>query len=259
MKRRKKPLDFMYIAPKDAYYLILSGEIKKFPDGYLNQNICKEIVRHVILDKLKMTREEICDKISYPFLNKYKLGNMRKLFDCKVYKLVGFCFPEMDIKPWELQRVSNEYWRDKNNQKEYVLWVIEKEELDINSIQDLRKITAKYVISHYGKRALTSAGGIFQLLSLVTGDRYKEWEIMNICEWDEKKAISAVKWLIEERLQWTDIQVIQNLTAKTFKDNSLGGLFKNYFNNNKLAALNLAYPNKFKRDEKNPLKLALAS
>jgi len=162
--------------------------------------------------------------------------------------MIDFCFPEMGILPWELKRVSNDCWKKQENQREYLLWLIQKYNLDINNPEDMKKITAQFVIRNHGKRALTAAGGIFPLLTLVTGDMYQEWEISKTFKWDDERAKKALKWLFETRLKWNFEQIAKNLTAQTFKDNSLGGLFENYLNNNKLKALNLVYPDTFSRD-----------
>lgn len=240
--------NYMAIPPLDMYDMVLNKELDKFPDRYLDKQACKEIIRYIVIDILHMSREEICQNVALPFLRKYHISTFRKFWDCKIYSMIDFCFPEMKIKPWELTRVSNDFWKNQKNQKDYLLWLIQKYNFDIKNPEDMKKITAQFVIKNHGKRALTATGGIFPLLTLVTGDMYQEWEISKTFKWNDESAKKALKWLFEERLKWNYEQIAKNLSAQTFKDNSLGGLFENYFYNNKLAALNLVYPNIFTRD-----------
>lgn len=242
---KSKKTDYFNIPPLMMYEMVLNKDLGKFPDGYLDKDTCKIILRHIVLDTLHMSRKQICQKVALPFLREHHISSFRRQWDCKIHLMIEYCFPEFEIRPWELTRVGNEFWKSSENQRDYLIWLIQKYNLDVNNPYDMKKITAQFVIKNGGKRALTAAGGIFPLLTLVTGDMYQEWEISKTFKWNDESAKNALKWMFEQRLGWNLDQIAKKLTAQTFKDNRLGGMFKNYLNNSKIVALNLVYPNKF--------------
>lgn len=238
-------IDLFSNDPIEVYNLLLSGKLKKFPNNYLDQEACKEIMRYVLLDTLKMSRQDICDNVNYVFLQQYKLGYFRKLFDCKIHQLVNYCFPEMEIYPWELKAVPNNFWKDENNRKEFLLWLAKKEGLDLTKRKDAAKITRDILYKYGGYKAAIYSGGIYPLICLVTGNSIKEWELEKMSVWTKEKAIEAIKWLIEEKLQWSYDEVYNNLTANVFRKYNLDGLLNCYCNHSPLKALQLAYPGKY--------------
>lgn len=238
--------DLSKVKPIEVYKMILQGEIKKFPRDYLTPNICKEIAREVILNELKFSREDICNNCTSIFFDQLHMTTFRKKFNYSLNDMVIYFFPEMNIKQWELVKTTDNFWKNKENQKELIYWLAEKENLDLNKLEDVQKINSR-LLNNYGlSKAIQSAGGTYELLSTAIGDRFKRWEVINIPIWTEELAIEATKWLIEKKLHWSDEQVYFNLTAKTFKENSLGGMLLIMFNHSPLAALNLAYPGKYK-------------
>ena len=59
--------------PIDVYDLVRTGELKKFPNNYLDKGIIKDIVRKVLLEEKKLTREDIITKVNYEFLMNLKI------------------------------------------------------------------------------------------------------------------------------------------------------------------------------------------
>ena len=66
--------------------------------------------------------------------------------------------------------------------------------------------------------------------------------------WTKKRGIKATKWLIEEKLQLKDNEVIDVVSTKLFKENGLGGCLKTCFNDSPINAVVESYPEKYKRD-----------
>ena len=62
-----------------------------------------------------------------------------------------------------------------------------------------------------------------------------------------QNAINAVKWLIEEKLQWSEDDIITKLNHQIFSDNNLLGMLKKAFNSTLFEAMEAAYPGKFKK------------
>lgn len=247
MGSRKRVTDCaINMPPIKVYYLVASGKLARFPAGFLDRETCKEILRHLVLNDLKMSREEICANINQSFLQQYYAGGFRKKFDNNIAKLITYCFPEMDIRPWELGKVEFFYWHNTTNQKNFVTWIAQKEKLDLNSLSDVQKINVHLIAKYHGSKARVAAGGTFELINAATGGKFQEWEILKVDNWTEDKAKKAIKWLIEEKLEWTeDEQIYNGLTAAIFRANHLGGLLKLLCNNSPLAAINIAYPGRF--------------
>ena len=242
---KKCKLDITNLTDIEVYFNVMSGKFKKFPNNFLNKGSCKNILRYVCLNMNNMSREDICH-INLNFLFKNYIGSFRRIFNYDVFSLVQYSFPEFDFKRWESAKVSPNFWHSKENQKAFVLWVAQKEHLNLTNLNDIRKMKSKMLISYGGAKAIRAAGGTFELISTATGNKFKEWEVLKLDVWTEDKAIEAVQWLIEERLCWSNEQVVNQLTASIFRANNLGGLLKNYCNNSPIAATNLAYPGKFK-------------
>lgn len=218
------------------------GDLKVFPNNYLTKDICKTLVRELLLNELNMSREEILN-VKQDLLSKYKLGGVRKLFDCKIYELLNYCFPEFDIHPWELTKMHPHLWEDEGIRSEFVLWVAKKENIDITNMDDLSKFSAKMIIDYGGSKPLKYAGGLYELIKPVIDPNFKEWQIFIVSRWDKDKVVEAVKWLIEDELKWDLDTVYNKLTAKVFYENDLGGLLSKYCHNSPFEAFNLAYPN----------------
>jgi len=243
MKSYNKNNEFN-IAPIEMYELIQDGKISRFPDGYLDKRSSKEILRHITLTKLHMTRKDICEKIDLPFLRKHHISTFRKFWDSQIHQMISYCFPEFKIMPWELKRVPNTFWKNETNRLAFLNWMAKKENLDLTKLEDVRKIKATMVQKHGGIRALRNSGGLYSLICLATGNSIMEWELDKVNVWTEEKVIRAIKWLIEEKLKWNDEQIYNNLTTKIFEENSLDGLI-DLFSNSPIKALNAAYPGRF--------------
>ena len=79
--------------------------------------------------------------------------------------------------------------------------------------------------------------------------KFYPWEFSR-CKsdfWNEDTAKRATIWLIEELLKWSKQGIENNLTKKVFKRNGLGGMLSVVFNDSPYAAIDNAYPGKFKK------------
>lgn len=255
-RNRTSKIDYTSLTALEVYSLLINNEIPKFPPGFVSKEAMKEIIREVILNKEKFKREDICANVSYDYLGKYKLRGSRRAFDNDIFQLITYCFPEFDIKHWELKKVRNGFWASEKNRKEYMEWLIQKENINPTKLSDLKKISAELIDKNLGRKAREYSNGVYNLILIISKIQIKEWQVINISKWDDKKAIEAVKWLVEERLMCSDKDVFDKITIKAFEENDLGGLLQNYFKHNVIKALNLAYPGKFKRNASYKIELA---
>ncbi len=243
--KNKRAIDLSNFSDLEIYLLIRNGSLDRFPIDFLNKDTCKVILRWLCLNHYHLTRKEICH-LNQTFLFKNFIGGFRKIFSYNMFSLIQYSFEDLDIKRWETAKVPNGFWKDRQNQKEFIEWLAKKENLDLTSLKDVSKISAEMINRYGASKARRTAGGVYSLITSATGDRFQEWEILKLDVWTEEKAIKAVKWLVEEKLKWSDEQVYENLTASVFQENHLGGLLERYCNNSPIKAINLAYPGKFK-------------
>ena len=82
---------------------------------------------------------------------------------------------------------------------------------------------------------------------------FHAWDFVNAPNyyWQGDKgrvnAINAVRWLIEEKLQWSDIDIVTKLNQQSFAENNLLGMLKKAFNCTLFNAIDAAYPGRFKK------------
>ncbi len=238
-------LDYSNLSMVEVYDHLVAGTILKFPNGYINKQNMKELLREVILNRHKLSREDICNKLSYEYLKKHNLGGSRKAFDSNMYKLISYCFPEFQIKQWELRKVSDGFWEDENNRKEFMEWVCEKENINVDSLEDLKRIDARMIQKHGGSKALRYGGGLYNLITLIAETEVKEWQVIKMPVWTKQKVAYAVKWMIEEKLKWSEEDVIRKISASIFYEYDLGGLLSKYCDHSPIRALQVAYPGQY--------------
>jgi len=105
-----------------------------------------------------------------------------------------------------------------------------------------------------GSKAMRHAGNLFNLLNMVACNKYKKWEITRIFPWHDDEIIPAIKWLVEEKLNYTPKEAC-HLTRKDFADHNLDGMLQRVGRRSVLAALDLAYPGVYCRDGRQGIKL----
>lgn len=247
-------MNYNLMDPIEVYALVCKGKLKKFPNNYLDKEVIKVISRHVILDIDNFTKEDICKKINRAYLSKNCMGGFVKKFNQDVLEYINYCFPEFNIKGWELTKVAPKFWEDKQNQKEFMLYLFNELNINPESKEDLRRLTARDIIKYGGSNALKKVDSYFELIKTVTNDRFKEWEVTKIKVWNKDKAILAVKWLVEERLN-VGTSGACNLSVRDFSENNLDGMLQKVFKHSILEALNATYGNIYYRDGIRNIKL----
>lgn len=251
MNKRK---DYLSMEPLEVYKVVASGQLKKFPHNYLDKERIKEIFRHIVLNQYHFKREDICTKITPEFMRANYLGGVHKFFNSRLYLVVAYSFPEMDIREWEFSRVSKYFWRKKENQKDFVCWIAKKEGLDLSMKSDVRKITIDVINKYGGSNAAKHAGGVFKLIDSALNGKFKEWEVCKKTSWSVDEIISATKWLIEEKLCYTPEQVC-TIKVSDFIEHNVDGMLQKGCNHSILYALELAYPGVYQRNKTRGLSL----
>ena len=85
-------------------------------------------------------------------------------------------------------------------------------------------------------------------------EKYLPWELYRVPSgfWNRDKAIEALKWLVEEKLKWSNRKICSSFKPQQIAKVKPHGykffwLIKRYFNNDPYEALEEMYPGKFEK------------
>ena len=241
------------VADISKYYLedvLVKG--KNFPHGTWNcdekYENAKNVTKTLIEKVLKWSENDIKEKLSANTFRKYSLtGMFIILFNASPYLAIDNAYPGK-FKQWELPSVSKKFW-NMETAREATIWLIEeklkwsdddiKEKLSAN-IFEKNSLGGMLVI-------LFNDNPYFAIENAYPG-KFKPWELSGTPKyfWNLKTAIDATRWLIEEKLKWSDDDIKNKLSKNTFRKNSLGGMLAVLFNDSPYRAIENAYPGKFK-------------
>jgi hypothetical protein len=225
---------------------------KSFPSGtwkcdekYENaKNVTKTLIERV----LKWTYEDIRNKLTLNIFKKYSVLSMLvKVFNGSPYLAIENAYPGK-FKPWELPCVSNSFWNLKTA-KEATIWLIE-EKLKWND-EDVKQKLSLNIFRQYSLTGMLNYlfnNSPYLAIDNAYPRKFKAWEFSKVPNnfWNLKTAKEVTIWLIEEKLKWDDEDLKQNLSANTFKENSLACMLNLLFNGSPYLAIENAYPRKFK-------------
>ena len=225
---------------------------KSFPSGtwkcdekYEN---AKNVTITLIESVLKWTYEDIRNKLTLNIFKKYSVLSMLvKVFNGSPYLAIENAYPGK-FKPWELPCVSNSFWNLKTA-KEATIWLIE-EKLKWND-EDVKQKLSLNIFRQYSLTGMLNYlfnNSPYLAIDNAYPGKFKAWEFSKVPNnfWNLKTAKEVTIWLIEEKLKWDDEDLKQNLSANTFKENSLACMLNLLFNGSPYLAIENAYPRKFK-------------
>ena len=175
---------------------------------------------------------------------------LMRIFKDSPYLAMNATYPGK-YKPWQFAYVPNSYWTKETGIKA-TKWLIEEklkwseEELFKGlSIKVFRKYGLSGMIHHVYNNSPYSA------INSAYPDKYKPWQFPNVplSYWNNETAAEATKWLIEEKLKWSEDTLLENLSARIFIKNGLSGMLHAVFANSPYAAINNAYPGKYVKSD----------
>ena len=225
---------------------------KQFPKGVWNCNEkydnAKEVTKTLIEKVLKWSDDEIKRKLSANiFIQNSLYGMLVILFNGSPYLAIENAYPGK-FKPWELPCVSNSFWNLKTA-KEATIWLIE-EKLKWNDDDIKEKLSANIFEKNSlgGMLVILFNDNSYFAIENAYPGKFKPWELSGTPKyfWNLKTASDATRWLIEEKLKWSDDDIKNKLSKNTFRKNSLGGMLAVLFNDSPYRAIENAYPGKFK-------------
>lgn len=98
-----------------------------------------------------------------------------------------------------------------------------------------------------GMLSMIYSSSSYEAIDSAYPDRFKPWQLATPTRyWTTKTGIEATKWLLEERLKWSDEEIKENWCGKILKENKLGGMRNVVYNASPYNCINSVYPDKFK-------------
>ena len=117
----------------------------------------------------------------------------------------------------------------------------------------LKKLSQKTFYDNGLRRMLHAvfANSPYAAINNAYPGKYKPWQFEHAPKsyWTKETAVEATRWLIEEKLKWSEEDVVKKLSQKIFYDNGLRGMLARVFDGSPYAAINNAYPGKYVKSD----------
>lgn len=215
--------------------------------------LAKRAIRWLIEEKLKWGDEEIKLQLSQKTFSENGFSGLLNIFHGSPYQAIESTYPGR-FKPWDFRQLG--IWQGEEGlklAKEATGWMIE-EKLGWTDNEIKEKLTGQ-VFAENGLGGMLSQcfnQSTYKAIENAYPSRFKKVDFPQQGMWQGEEglelAIQEVKWLIEERLKWSDEEIKGKLSQETFKENGLNGVLR-YFNSSPYQAMESAYPCRFKKWE----------
>ncbi len=250
-----KPTHWRYI--KDVYDRRKAGgakirgrwrPAKSYPNGFWDKTTAKELVRYFVLELMEWDREATCQNLTTRVLRDNCLAGACKQLGNSTLAITDYCFPEWDIKPWELQTCPNAYWGNPENCVAACLWVAQQEGIAEDKEAFCQKFSARMLRDYGIGKIMTKLGGLYGVAKATFPEwNIRPWELNKIGKISEEMIIEAVTWMIDDKLGWSHEDVCENLTVRTFYENGIGNILNKGCGHSPIVALTIAYPGQYER------------
>jgi predicted transposase YbfD/YdcC len=226
-------------------------ELNRVPVGYWNIETGILATKWLIEEKLHWSDEDIKNNLTKDAFKKNNLlGMLSIVFNGSPYLAINAVYPDK-FKPWEVKIAPNKYW----NTETGVLatkWLIEKV-LHWSDEEVKNNLTMRIFCENKLGGMLCNAfnNSPYLAINATYPDRFKPWELRHtpLNYWNIETGILATKWLIEEKLHWSDEEIKKGLSKNIFNENGLSSMLQYVFNSSPFAAINAAYLGRFKKWE----------
>lgn len=239
------------------YNGVLQGEIKKFPhetwshhkDGFQNAKRCGLFLFNEVL---QWDKNDILENLDHNIFKKYRLtGAVGILFNHSPYDFINYVFPDLNIKPWELKNTPLGFWNEDNLVSciKYIVlsngWNREEILHNIHSKALMDAGLGKIMMGFRRQKSAKSdaeESRVYDLIKLAFPEHdYKVWELNRNHKWNDEDRVSAIKWLVEEKLNWNYEECRYNLRLRHFRENGIYSVSA-HFGQSVYRAMKSAYP-----------------
>ena len=218
-----------YEAINDVYpNKFMPWELNNTPMKYWeDKSNCKKATEWM-LDKLNWSDEDIKKNLSTEVFKKNGLdGMLTAAYKGSFHSLMNDVYPNK-FMPWEFKVAPKNYWKDKDNCKKAMKWMLDK----LNwSDEDIKKnLSQKTFVENnlLGMLFYRYNGSVHKAINDVYPNKFKPWEYKNAPKnyWkDKNNCIKATKWLIC-KMKYSNEDIEKKLTRKVFKENGLNGMLR---------------------------------
>lgn len=245
-----KGIDLTYLDNKDIYNLVIERKLPTFPPGYWcslsvdeGKEVALELLKYLIEEKLKLTRDEILNNITKEFILNNKLWTPCKLYFGRSAIKYVMALYKNQYRAFEFNnsRIPQGYWSKSENRVEAIKWLLE-EKLKW-SLDDIKEKFNRSMLFEYGLGTLTTYyTSSIDIINEIYPNEIHCWELKRSSVspnyWEIRgNRVIAVRWLVKEKLKFNKEQIINELSIEHFSENKLSTLICDYYNKSISAAI----------------------
>jgi len=228
-------------------------ELKSTPKNFWNEETAIQATKWLIEEKLRWTGSDLKEKIDVKIFTNYGLtGMLKAIYHYCIWQAINAAYPNQ-FKEWELKNTPYNFWNE-TTAIQATKWLIE-EKLKWTKEDIKEKLSQKVFIDNglSGMLQTLYNSSPWQAINTAYPNQcqFKVWELKRVPNnfWNEITGIQATRWLIEEKLKWTDSEIKKYLQKQTFYDYGLYRMFAIIYRGNPYKAINAAYPGRFQKSD----------
>ncbi|MBE5821424.1 MAG: hypothetical protein E7311_02410 [Clostridiales bacterium] len=247
MKKRNKKIDYSILTDIDIWKLVKANRISRFPANFWNKDSFKNIFRYICLELYKFSKEDICNIRLKFFLKEECLITGIDIFNKSSFELLSYCFPELEIKEWELILVPKDFWNE-DTIKRAINWLSEKEGLCKR--EDLINNFSTNLLKKNKLATLTSRYSLQYLLNLCFPEYdIKKWELRKIDKWSDELCHEAINWFLKKENLNTRKDICERFSGNLLEKNGLSGMLSIKFGYSSIKVLEFEFPGEYKKED----------
>ena len=152
------------------------------------------------------------------------------------------------FKPWELDAAPRSYWTVQTGIEATKWFIEEKLKWSDENVKKNISVDIFIVNGLMGMLKQVYNGSFFEAINSAYPNKFNHWEFSKCPRnyWTLERGIEATKWLIEEKLKWSDNDIKKFIRVTTFTTNRLYGMLEIVYGSSPFKAINSLYPDKFK-------------
>lgn len=240
-----KRIKYSKLSDIELYELVLNGNIRTFPSGFWvyrgkeeARDAAKKLLRFLLIEKLKFTKEDIKNEVSKNFISKYKLHTASKLFGRSSIRYVIESMPELGIQPWQFRKdkVPYRYWTKEENRINALRYLFE---VELNwSMDDVKEELTWDILKEHGLLSLHGYyPNLWEIFKAAYNIDVEPWEMLNSSvpsyTWKSREnRVKAIKWLIGKLNS-----ELNGIDRKTFARYGLSSLLSDYYGDSAKRAI----------------------
>ncbi|MFH1182342.1 MAG: hypothetical protein V1702_05260 [Candidatus Woesearchaeota archaeon] len=205
-------------------------------------------VTRELLETEGLSVEEAPTKLSKGLFKKHHLLQVFEALGNNIYSVVKALLPEKEIKPWEVKKAPQGYWKGPEGLEhaaQATRWLIE--DVLRTPVGEIPEKVHQKTFVEYGLCGMMHLfnGNVYMAVDNAYPGRFREWDIRHKDMWQGEAGKSlgkkAVRWLAEY-LQIPVNDVPTKLKTRHFRENHLGGCLENCFGSSLYTAVSETFP-----------------